>query len=194
MSLSFPDTPMFWCKFPDTPKKITPAKQVTITTAQTQAAGFVTRARGVMSDVRSSFVVTETFGVSTSIVTSRNVRLRGARVVVPFYDTHEKRFPFSKNVQHTPSGYAFNIAQKDILPKQCPARARVFDEFGKRVSRKYQLQKHSTKTRLWGSFGTGERRGRRERLCFNLPRVSLALLVVSLRVSFADARVRRGAT
>ncbi len=43
---------MFWCKFPDTPKKITPAKQVTITTAQTQAAGFVTRARGVMSDVR----------------------------------------------------------------------------------------------------------------------------------------------
>ena len=66
--------------FPDTPKKITPAKQVTITIAQTQAAGFVIRARGVrlMSGVRSSFVVAETFGVSTSIVTSRNVR-QGAR-------------------------------------------------------------------------------------------------------------------
>ena len=66
--------------FPDTPKKITPAKQVTITIAQTQAAGFVTRARGVrsMSGVRSSFVVTETFGVSTCIVTSRNAR-QGAR-------------------------------------------------------------------------------------------------------------------
>jgi hypothetical protein len=64
--------------FPDTPKKITPAKQVTITIAQTQAAGFVTRARGVMSGERSSFVVTETFGVSTSIVKSRNARVRGA--------------------------------------------------------------------------------------------------------------------
>ena len=60
--------------FPDTPKKITPAKQVTITIAQTQAAGFVTRARGArsMSGVRSSFVIAETFGVSTSIVKSRN--------------------------------------------------------------------------------------------------------------------------
>ena len=54
-SSRFPDTPMFWCKFPDTPKKITPAKQVTITTAQTQAAGFVTRARG--RDERRALIV-----------------------------------------------------------------------------------------------------------------------------------------
>mmetsp|Transcript_8513 Transcript_8513/g.31845 ORF Transcript_8513/g.31845 Transcript_8513/m.31845 type:complete len:161 (+) Transcript_8513:753-1235(+) len=158
MSLSFPDTPMFWCKFPDTPKKITPAKQVTITIAQTQAAGFVTRARGVrsMSGVRSSFVVAETFGVSTSIVTSRNVRLRGARVVVPSYDTHEKRFPFSKNVQHTPPDHACDFAPKRRFARTPPTRARVFDEFGKRVSRKYQLQKHSTKTRLGGKFRVWE--------------------------------------
>lgn len=91
--------------------------------------------------------------------------------------------------------------QNDGLPEHRPLE----QEFSTSLESEFRENTNSKSTRrkhAWGgSFGSGkrrdERRERRERLRFNLSRVSasrsLALLRVSLVVSFADARVLVGA-
>ena len=83
--------------FPDTPKKITPAKHAINTVAHTQAAGFVARPRGArsMSGVRSSSVIMETLGCSTSIATSET-RASRVRFVV-----HAEDSPFNKSREYS---------------------------------------------------------------------------------------------